>query len=193
MGGIDTRWVFTGLVALVAVQRLQELRLARRHARRLLARGGVEAGGGHYPWMVALHAAFLASCVAEVWLVGRPFVPALAAAALLVLAAASALRYWAIRTLGERWTTRVIVLPGAAPVASGPYRFLRHPNYLAVALEIAALPLVHTAWATAAVFSALDGVLLAHRIRTEEEALGRAAAAGLPAAAGAEPAGGRRP
>ncbi len=190
MAHVDSRWIFTALVALVAVERLFELRRARGNARRLLARGGVEVGAEHYPWMVALHTAFLVSCVAEVWLLGRPFVPPLAAAALLVLAAASALRYWAIRTLGGRWTTRVIVLPGAAPVTAGPYRYLAHPNYLAVALEIAALPLVHTAWATAAAFSALDGVLLAHRIRVEERALEGAARPG-PGVAGAAPGGGR--
>jgi len=170
MLGVDTRWWFSALVVLVAVQRLAELRLARRNVGRLLARGGV-GGGGHYPWMVALHAAFLVSCLAEVGFLGRPFLPVLAALSLGVLALASGLRYWAVRTLGERWTTRIVVLPGAAPIATGPYRFLRHPNYLAVVLEIAALPLVHTAWATAVVFSALDGVLLAHRIRTEERAL----------------------
>ena len=171
MSGVDTRGLFTGLVALVAVERLWELRLARRNASRLLARGGVEVGAGHYPWMVGLHTAFLASSLAEVWLLGRPFLPVLAVVALAALALASGLRAWAIQTLGERWTTRVIVLPGAARVVSGPYRYLAHPNYLAVALEIAALPLVHGAWMTAVLFSSLDGALLAHRIRTEESAL----------------------
>ncbi len=173
MWGIDSRWLFTGLVGLIAVQRLLELGLARRSSRWLLARGGVEVGAGHYPWMVALHTCFLASCLAEVWLLGRPFVPSLAAAALLALGAASALRYWTVRALGERWTTRVIVVPGAPLVTSGPYRLLRHPNYVAVALEVAALPLVHGAWLTATFFSAANGVLLAHRIRTEDGALAR--------------------
>lgn len=174
MWGIDSRWWFTGLVALIAVQRLVELGVARRNVRQLLARGGVEVGAGHYPWMVALHAGFLASCLAEVWLLGRPFVPALAAVAFLAVVAASALRYWAVRALGERWTTRIVVVPGAPRVTSGPYRILAHPNYLAVALEIAALPLVHGAWLTAAFFSAANGVLLAHRIRIENGALARA-------------------
>jgi len=171
MAGVDSRLLYTGLVLLVALQRLTELAVSRRHERRLRSRGAVEVGGGHYPWMVALHAAFLASCLAEVWWLGRPFVPALAAIALAVLLAATGLRVWTLRTLGERWTTRVLVLPGEALVAGGPYRFLRHPNYLAVILELAALPLVHTACATAVVFSALNLVLLRVRIGVEERAL----------------------
>lgn len=168
---LDSRVLYTLLVALVAAQRLAELAVSKRNERRLRERGAVEAGRGHYPWMVALHTAFLLSCLAEVWLVGRPWVPALAAAALAVLVAASALRFWTLRTLGSRWTTRVLVLPGEPPVVGGPYRHLRHPNYLAVVLEIAALPLVHTAWLTAVVFSAANGLLLAVRIRAEEAAL----------------------
>jgi len=171
MAGVDSRLLYTGLVLLVALQRLAELALSRRHERRLRSRGAVEVGGGHYPWMVALHAAFLAFCLAEVWWLGRPFVPALAAIALVVLLAATGLRAWTLRTLGARWTTRVLVLPGEPLVAGGPYRFLRHPNYLAVVLELAALPLVHTAWATAVVFSALNLVLLRVRIGVEERAL----------------------
>lgn len=118
--------------------------------------------------MVVLHALFLLSCVAEVWLARRPFIPWLGVFALALLCAAQGLRYWAIRTLGERWTTRVLYVPGAPPVARGPYRFLRHPNYVAVAVEFAALPLVHTAYATALAFSALDALLLALRIRAED-------------------------
>lgn len=165
-----TRLLYTGLVALVALQRLAELTVSRRNEVRLRSRGAVEAGAGHYPVMVALHTGFLAACAAEVWLLDRPFVPALAAAALAVLLAASALRAWTLATLGGRWTTRVLVLPGEEPVTGGPYRHLRHPNYLAVVLEVAALPLVHTAWLTALVFSAADALLLWVRIRTEEGA-----------------------
>lgn len=167
----DTRLLYTFLVAAVAVGRLIELRIAERHRRSLLARGGVEAGAGHYPWMVALHTAFLAACPLEVWLLDRPFLPVLAAAMLAVLLGAVALRWWVIATLGERWTTRILILPGAPPVVGGPYRLLRHPNYLAVITEIAALPLVHTAWVTALAFSVLNLWLLRVRIRAEEEAL----------------------
>ena len=165
-----TRLLYTGLVVLVALQRLAELAVSRRNEARLRARGAVEAGGGHYPVMVALHTAFLVACLAEVWLLEPPFVPLLAAAALAVLLAASGLRAWTLATLGGRWTTRVLVLPEEEPVAAGPYRYLRHPNYLAVALEVAALPLVHTAWATALAFSVANALLLRVRIRTEERA-----------------------
>lgn len=169
--GVDTRLLYTALIALVVVQRLWELAVSKRNERALRAEGAIEAGAGHFPVMVALHTAFLASCVAEVWLWGRPLLPALALVALASLLAASALRIWAIRTLAGRWTTRVLCLPGARPVTRGPYRLLRHPNYLAVILEMAALPLVHTAWATALVFSLANAALLRHRIRCEEEAL----------------------
>lgn len=170
----DSRLVYLGLLALVIVQRLVELRLARRNHLLLLARGGVEEGTGHYPWMVLQHAAFLVACPLEVYLLARPLRPALAVFMVVVLFAAMALRAWVLRTLGERWTTRVIVLPGEAAIAGGPYRYVRHPNYLAVVLEIFALPLVHGAWLTALVFSLLNGALLAVRIRAEEAALTRA-------------------
>jgi methyltransferase len=173
----DSRLLYTLLVALVAVQRLVELRVSRRHERALRARGAVEAGAGHYPVMVALHTLFLAACMAEVWLLGRPFLPSLGWPALAVLLLAQALRYWTISTLGERWTTRVLVPAGEPLVAAGPFRFVRHPNYLAVALEIAALPLVHAAWLTALSFSAANVVLLRVRIGVEERAL---AAGGAP-------------
>ena len=168
---MDTRLLYTILVAAVAAGRLIELRIAERHRRSLLARGGAEAGAGHYPWMVALHTAFLFACPLEVWFLDRPFIPLLAAAMLALLLGAMALRWWVIATLGERWTTRILILPGAPPVTGGPYRVLRHPNYLAVVTEIAALPLVHTAWATALAFSVLNLWLLRVRIRAEEEAL----------------------
>jgi methyltransferase len=121
--------------------------------------------------MVAIHTLFLIACVTEVWWLRRPFHPWLAALSLAVLGSAMALRYWAIAHLGDRWCTRVLIEPGRAPVASGPYRYFRHPNYLAVVLEIAALPLVHTAWLTAAVFSLLNAAMLTVRIRVENAAL----------------------
>jgi methyltransferase len=167
----DTRLLYTVLVALVAAGRLVELRIAERNRGRLLARGGVEAAPGHYPWMVLLHTAFLLACPLEVWLLHRPFLPALAAPMLGLVILATALRSWVIRTLEGRWTTRIVVLPGVPPVLGGPYRRLRHPNYLAVCTEIAALPLVHTAWLTAVTFSLLNALLLRVRIRAEEKAL----------------------
>lgn len=168
---LDSRLAYTVLVALIAVQRLSELGLSERHRRLALAAGGYEVGAGHYPWMVALHTSFLIACVAEVWLLERPFVRPLAWAAFGLLLGAQMLRIWAIRTLGERWTTRIVIRPGLPLVSTGPYRYLRHPNYLAVVLEILALPLIHAAWLTALGFTALNGALLTRRIRTEEAAL----------------------
>lgn len=184
LAGADTRTLYTGLVGLVAVQRLVELRVSRGNERRLRLRGAEEAGAGHYPWMVALHTVFLASCVAEVHLLDRPFVAPLAGIALTGLVAATTLRWWTLRTLGGRWTTRVLVLPGESPVTGGPFRHLRHPNYLAVVLEMAALPLVHAAWGTALLFSAANALLLRVRIRAEEAAW-RAAGSGERGYAGA--------
>ncbi|WP_455354896.1 isoprenylcysteine carboxyl methyltransferase family protein [Streptomyces sp. SYSU K217416] len=162
---------YTALVLAVAGERIAELVVALRNARWSLARGGTEAGRGHYPAMVALHTALLAGCLAEVWLAGRPFLPLLGWTMPAVVVAAQALRWWCIRTLGRQWNTRVIVVPGLPLVSGGPYRWLRHPNYVAVVAEGLALPLVHGAWVTAAVFTALNAVLMAVRIRCEEAAL----------------------
>jgi methyltransferase len=174
----DTRVLYTLLVALVAAGRLVELRIAERNRRSLLARGGVEAGAEHYLWMVGLHAAFLIASPLEVWLLNRPFLPLLAVAMLALLIVAAALRWWVIATLDGRWTTRIIVLPGVAPITGGPYRFLRHPNYLAVILEIFSVPMIHTAWLTALVFSLTNAWMLRVRIRAEEAALSRLTAYG---------------
>jgi methyltransferase len=162
------------LVAAVAAERVAELVVARRNERWSSARGAIVTGQGHYPAMVALHTGLLVGCPAEVWLVDRPYVPTLAWPMLAALAGAQALRWWCIGTLGPRWNTRVIVLPGLPLVTSGPYRLLRHPNYVAVVAEGVALPLVHTAWVTAAVFTVLNAALLTVRIRCENRALAAA-------------------
>jgi methyltransferase len=172
----SSRWLYTALVGVVAVQRLAELAVSRRNVRHLIAEGGVEVGRSHYPVMVLLHTTFLLSCVLEVWWLRRPFIGVLAIAMLAALVAAAALRGWVILTLGRRWSTRVVCLPGVAPVKEGPYRFVRHPNYVAVVLEMAALPLVHAAWLTALVFSAGNFVLLRERVRVEERAMASFAA-----------------
>ncbi len=153
---------------LVALQRLAELVYARRNARRLLAAGGVEHGTGHYPLMVALHAGWLVALFV--------LVPAQAPAdwALLGLYGLLQLgRLWVIASLGGRWTTRVIVLPEAPLITRGPYRYVRHPNYLIVALEIPVLPLAFGAWQIALGFGLANLALLALRIRIEERALAR--------------------
>ena len=178
MPGFDPRVAFTAVVALIAVLRLAEIRVARRNAERLVAAGAYEVGRSHYPWMVALHTLFLLSCVAEVWLLGRPWVPAVSILALAVLVLALALRWWTLETLGDRWTTRVLVLPEEELVSDGPYRLIRHPNYLAVVLEIAAIPMLHFAWVTAVVFSVANLALLRVRIGVEENALTSAPSTG---------------
>jgi methyltransferase len=157
----------------MVVERLVELIVARRNQRWLISQGAVEVGVEHYPWMVVQHALFLVSCALEVWWLQRPFYPTLALAMVALVVAAMALRYWTMTTLGRRWTTRVFCLPGEPVITSGPYRFLRHPNYLAVAVEIFALPMIHTAWLTATVFSLANAWLLSRRIRAEEAGLRR--------------------
>ena len=162
---------FVVVVALVAVERLAELVLSRRNAAWSFARGGVETGRGHYRVMVALHSGFLVAMLVEA-VVRRPEVPpALAWSMLGLVLASQALRWWCIVTLGPRWNTRVIVVPGLPPVRSGPYRLLAHPNYLAVVVEGLALPLVHGCWITAAAFTMLNAALLTVRLRVEDAAL----------------------
>jgi methyltransferase len=159
------------LIVAVAAERLAELLVSKRHLDWSRQRGGVEHGAGHYPPMVALHTGLLGGALAEVWLAHRPFVPALGWTMLVFVVLAQALRWWCITTLGPRWNTRIVVIPGLPLVAAGPYRWLRHPNYVAVVVEGVALPLVHTAWITALVFSALNAVLLRVRISAENVAL----------------------
>ncbi len=160
------------LIVVVAFERLAELIVSQRHVTWALAHGGVETGQRHYPPMVALHTGLLVACLVEVHVADRPFLPALGWTALVLVVAANALRWWCIATLGNQWSTRVIVVPGVALVRRGPYRWLSHPNYVAVAVEGAALPLVHTAWVTAVAFTVLNAILLlGFRIPTEERAL----------------------
>ncbi len=159
------------LLGLVVLERLAELVVSKRHTAWALARGGVEYGFGHYPWMVLLHTGLLVSCLAEAWLLDRPWIPVLGWTMVAVVVAAQALRWWCIRTLGPQWNTRVIVVPGLPLVTRGPYRLMRHPNYVAVVAEGIALPLVHGAWLTALGFTVLNAWLLTVRIRTEDKAL----------------------
>lgn len=165
------------LVAAVAAERVAELVVAKRNLAWALARGGRESGAGHYPVMVALHTGLLVGAVAEVLVADRPFQPALGWPMVALVLAAQALRWWCIRTLGPQWNTRIVVVPGMALVSAGPYRWLRHPNYVAVVVEGFALPLVHSAWITAAVFTVVNAVLLTVRIRAEGRALRDAAPA----------------
>ncbi|MFC9330032.1 isoprenylcysteine carboxyl methyltransferase family protein [Kitasatospora sp. NPDC057015] len=168
---------YTLLVLLVALERLAELVTARRNAAWSRRHGATEYGSGHYPTMVLLHGGLLVGCLAETALADRPFIPALGWPMLVLALAAQALRWWCIATLGPRWNTRVIVVPGLPLVDRGPYRLLDHPNYLAVVVEGAALPLVHSAWLTATAFTLLNLPLLAVRLRCENAALAAAPAA----------------
>ncbi len=156
-------WLVLGLVA---VQRLAELIHSRRNTRRLLAEGAHEVGAGHYPLIVGLHAAWLLALLLLVPSEAPVNWPLLA-----LFLALQAARLWVLASLGRLWTTRIIILPGAPLVRRGPYRYLRHPNYLVVAAEIAVLPLVFGAWGIALVFSLLNLVLLIQRIRIEDAAL----------------------
>jgi methyltransferase len=166
--------VYYTLLGVIAVERLAELVVSQRHAAALLRRGGVEYGAGHFPVMVALHVALLIGCVLEPLALHRPFIPALAWPMLAVVVAANTLRWWCIATLGPRWTARVIVLPGVPLVTAGPYRWFAHPNYVAVVVEGAALPLADSAWITACSFTAANAALLTVRLRCETRALAAA-------------------
>jgi methyltransferase len=158
--------IFSALIlAFVTLQRMGELVLARRNTTRLIARGGREVGAGHYPLIVLLHGGWLAA----LWALALDRTPDFAWLAIFVVL--QLLRIWVIATLGERWTTRIIVLPQAPLVAAGPYRFVSHPNYCVVAAEILVLPLVFGLVWYGVVFSVLNGLVLWLRIRTEEAAL----------------------
>lgn len=173
-----TTWVIV-FVALVALQRLGELLVSQQHEPALRAMGAYEVGGGHFPLIVAVHVLYPLCLLAEVLALGaRP--DRMWPLWLALVVACEAVRFTCVRTLGARWHVRIWVVPGMPLVRSGPYRFLRHPNYVAVVVELLAAPLMFGAWRTAIVISALDLALLAHRIRVEDAALAAAAPPALP-------------
>ena len=160
------------LIPLVIIQRVAELVKARRNARIVMAKGAVEAGANHYPAIVMLHLLWFVGMIVEIVVLSRainPFWPIL----LVIFLLAQGLRYWAISSLGEQWNTRILVIPGSKPVSSGPYRLMKHPNYLAVVVEILILPVMLGAYITAVTTSLINLALLRVRIRAEEEAMGR--------------------
>jgi methyltransferase len=159
------------LIAVVGIERLVELVVSKRNWAWSRERGGAEFGAGHYPVMVVLHVGLLAGCLIEVIALHRPFVSSVGWPMLVVVLAAQVLRWWCITTLGHQWNTRVIVVPGAERVTGGPYRLIPHPNYVAVVVEGMALPLVHSAWITALVFTVLNAALLRTRLKVENDAL----------------------
>jgi methyltransferase len=160
-------WPSIALLTFVTLQRLVELPIAHANTKRLIAEGGHEVGASHYPLIVALHATWLLTLwwLAPGLAIHLPF--------LILFALIEAGRIWVLRTLGRRWTTRIIVVPGEKLVATGPYRFVSHPNYLVVIAEIAVLPLVFGLWQVALIFSLLNAAVLTIRIRAENRALGR--------------------
>jgi methyltransferase len=165
--------VYLGIIAVLTLERGVELYIARRNAARAFAAGAVEIGRRHYRAMVVFHAAFLVACAAESVVRGSGAPVAVAVPAIAAEIFAQFLRYWVIYTLGPRWNTRIIVFPEAEPITSGPFHFARHPNYLAVAIEMVAVPLIGGAWVTAVVFSLGNAILMMVRIPAEERALGQ--------------------
>ncbi len=166
-----SRWVFTAFVVMLALQRLYEMGVSRRHEAIIRSRGGHEYAAWQVQAMKVLHAGWLVAMPIEVYGLGRPFIPALCLLAVVTFAAGQALRYAALLSLKWRWTIKVMVIPGLPPVHDGIYRYLHHPNYLGVMLEILAAPLLHSAYVTAIAFSLANLVLLSARIRTEDKAL----------------------
>jgi methyltransferase len=160
------------LLLLIVVERVFELFISRRNARAALAHGAIEVGRGHYRAMVAMHSLFIVACFIESVLDVHDDWPIVSNVALAGTFIAQFLRYAVVVTLGERWSTRIIVRPEAAPITRGIYRWMRHPNYVAVIIEMAALPLIRACWVTAIVFSIANAVILSVRIPAEEQALG---------------------
>ncbi len=172
-----SHWWYLGLILLVGGERVVELVVSTRNAAWSKSRGGREYGMGHFPPMVVLHTGLLIGAPLEVVLADRTFTPLSGWPMLLLVAAAQALRWWCIATLGRRWNTRIIVVPGLPLVRTGPYRVLQHPNYVAVVIEGVALPLVGSAWVTAVVFTVANAALLRVRVSAENDALRAAVAA----------------
>jgi methyltransferase len=166
--------IYHVLLVVVIFERVAELVVSQRHATASLARGGVESGQRHFPVMVALHTALLLGCLIEPVALHRVFIPALAWPMIALAVTANALRWWCVGTLGPRWSARVIVMPEVPLVTAGPYRWFAHPNYVAVVVEGAALPLAGSAWITAWSFTVLNAALLTVRIRCETRALAAA-------------------
>jgi methyltransferase len=170
---VISRGVYLAILAALVAERIFDVWLSNRNARLEFARGAIELGRGQYRIIVALHTLFIAACAAGAMRNAPAFPPALSMAALAGEIAALALRSWSITTLGQNWNTRVIVIRDMEPVTSGPYRYIRHPNYVAVAMELACVPLIRGLVTIAVVFSAGNAILLAFRIRLEERALGK--------------------
>jgi len=159
------------LLAVVGVTRLTELRISRRHQQAMAARGIEKRADPQFRWMVAFHAVVLSGAAIEVVVLHRPFIPKLAAPMALFFLCATALRWWVIRTMGAHWNVEVMASAPLGVITTGPFRWVRHPNYLAVFVELVALPLIHTAWITALAAAAGNAWVLRHRLSLEEPVL----------------------
>ena len=164
-------YLFLGLLLAVGALRLIEMRVSKRHQREMAARGAARVDEPKFRWMVLLHAAVLIGAAVEVVVLERPFLPWLAAPMFVIFLAANALRWWVIRSLGAHWNVQVVDSTRLGVVTSGPFRYVRHPNYAAVFSELLALPLIHTAWITAIVGAIAHVGVLAQRLSTEERVL----------------------
>jgi methyltransferase len=162
---------FLGLLLVVALLRIVELRISRAHQRDMTARGAAKVEEPRFRWMVMLHTALLIGAALEVVFLRRPFIPVLAAVMFAVFLAANWVRWWVIRTLGSHWNVQVMDSTGLGVITTGPFRYVRHPNYAAVFTEMAALPLIHTAWITAVIGSLAHVIVLSQRLSTEERVL----------------------
>jgi methyltransferase len=168
---LTTKVIFLGIITSILLQRVLEMRLSQGNEARIIAQGGREHAPEHFWVMKLLHASWIFAMGIEVFWLDRPFIPGLAVVGFIGLLVGQSLRYAAILTLGNRWTVRVMTLPNAPAVNQGIYRYVRHPNYLGVILEIAAVPLIHTAYITSIFFTLANALLLLTRIRSEERAL----------------------
>lgn len=164
-------FAFLGLLVAVALLRIVELQVSRRHQKEMMERGAAKVDEPRFRWMVALHTAVLLGAALEVVVLKRPFLPALAAAMFVIFLAANGVRWWVIRTLGNHWNVQVMDSTSLGVVSSGPFRYVRHPNYAAVFSEMVALPLIHTAWITAVAGSLAHVAVLSQRLATEERVL----------------------
>jgi len=164
-------YLYLGLLAAVGVLRLVELRISNKHQERMLAHGAVRVSEPHFKWMVAIHTGILVGAALEVVFLYRPFLPLLGATMFALFVASNLMRLWVVRALGDLWSVEVMDSTRIGVVTTGPFRFVRHPNYTGVILEMISLPLIHTAWITALAASAAYSIALTMRIRTEESVL----------------------
>lgn len=162
---------YLGLLIVVALLRLYELRVSKLHQKEMVSHGASKVDEPRFRWMVVLHTGVLIGAACEVVFLHRPFIPLLAAVCFAIFLAANVVRWWVIRTLGEHWNVQVMNSTGLGVITSGPFRYVRHPNYAAVFTEMLVLPLIHTAWITAAIGSAAHVLVLSQRLATEEKVL----------------------